>query len=401
MNKIEELIHELCPVGVIFKEIGEVAKILNGYAFKSSKYVKSGIRVIRISDVQKGKVSDKDLKFYPIEFNNKIKNYLLKTNDLVMSLTGNVGRVAMLSENHLPAGLNQRVACIRTNNKLILTRFLFHYFDQNTFEIDAMANASGGGQKNMSTTWLAKYKIPIPPLTIQQEIVNILDKFTSLEAELEAELEARKKQYEYYRNELLNFEGKDVEWKTLGEVGKVCMCKRIMKHETTSTGEIPFFKIGTFGKIPDAYITQSLYEKYRNTYSFPKVGTVLISASGTIGRTVIYDGKPAYFQDSNIVWIDNDERIVMNRFLYYYYKIVEWKTDGGTISRLYNNNLANTNIPIPTLDEQDRIVGILDKFDALVNDISTGLPAEIKARRKQYEYYRGKLLDFKPKSTNN
>jgi type I restriction enzyme S subunit len=218
-----------------------------------------------------------------------------------------------------------------------------------------------------------------------------------LEAELEAELEARKTQYTYYRDALLSFEGKDVEWKTLGEIGKVCMCKRVMKNETTSSGDIPFYKIGTFGKKPDAFIKKSLYDEYKRKYSFPKIGDVLISASGTIGRTVIYDGEPAYFQDSNIVWVDNDETIVTNKFLHHYYKVIKWQTDiGGTISRLYNDNLRKAKIPIPLLSEQERVVSILDKFDALVNDISIGLPAEIEARRKQYEYYRNRLLTFQP-----
>ena len=122
-----------------------------------------------------------------------------------------------------------------------------------------------------------------------------------------------------------------------------------------------------------------------------------MSASGTIGRRVIYDGKLAYFQDSNIIWIDNDESQVLNKFLYYLYSIITWQTEGGTIKRLYNNNLKKVKIPIPSLSEQKRIVAILDKFDALVNDISIGLPAELKARRKQYEYYRNKLLTFKEK----
>ena len=141
MNYLEKL---LDGVEVEWKPLGKVALILNGYAFKSSKYVDDGIRVIRISDVQKGKMSDKDLKFYPRESENEIKRYLLRQNDLVMSLTGYVGRVAMLSKSDLPAGLNQRVACIRPSNK-VLTRFLFHYLDRNEFETDAIANAVGGG----------------------------------------------------------------------------------------------------------------------------------------------------------------------------------------------------------------------------------------------------------------
>lgn len=172
------------------------------------------------------------------------------------------------------------------------------------------------------------------------------------------------------------------------------MCKRIFKNETTSEGDIPFYKIGTFGGEADAFISHDLYEDYKSRYSFPKKGDILISAAGTIGRAVIYDGNPAYFQDSNIVWIDNDETQVTNAYLYHLYQIIQWETDGGTIQRLYNDNIRHTKIPVPPLDEQARIVTILDQFDALVNDISSGLPAEIKARRQQYEYYRDKLLSF-------
>lgn len=178
-------------------------------------------------------------------------------------------------------------------------------------------------------------------------------------------------------------------------IGKVSMCKRIMKSETSSIGEVPFFKIGTFGGEPNAYISKNTFEKYKEEYSYPKKGDILISASGTIGRTVVFDGKPAYFQDSNIVWIDNDESIVLNSFLYYYYQLQPWKVyTGGTIARLYNDNIRDTVINIPTLAEQKRIVSILDRFDSLCNDLSSGLPAEIEARKKQYEYYRDKLLKF-------
>ena len=176
------------------------------------------------------------------------------------------------------------------------------------------------------------------------------------------------------------------------------MCKRIMKHQTSDIGEVPFFKIGTFGKEADAFISYELYDEYKNKYSFPRKGEILISASGTIGRTVIYDGQDAYFQDSNIIWIQNDESKVLNKYLYYYYQIIEWNVEGGTIKRLYNTNLSKTIIAYPPLSEQKRIISILDKFESLVNDLSEGLPTEIAAVQEQYEYYRNKLLTFKRKS---
>ncbi len=149
----------------------------------------------------------------------------------------------------------------------------------------------------------------------------------------------------------------------LGDVGKPCMCKRVMKHQTTRYGEVPFYKIGTFGNTADAFISKKLFLEYKTKYSFPKKGDILISASGTIGRAVIYDGKPAYFQDSNIVWIDNDETLVKNDFLFYAYSNVKWNTEHTTILRLYNDNFRNTLIPLPPLNEQIAIANILSALD--------------------------------------
>ena len=181
----------------------------------------------------------------------------------------------------------------------------------------------------------------------------------------------------------------------LGDVGKISMCKRILKSETNSVKGVPFYKIGTFGGKADAYISQEQFEAYKKAYSYPKKGDILISAAGTIGRTVVFDGEPSYFQDSNIVWVDNDETIVLNHYLYYYYQLQPWHVStGGTIARLYNDNIANAKICVPTIDEQLRIVKILDKFYEIAHDLQNGLPAEIEARQKQYEHYRDKLLTF-------
>lgn len=261
---------------------------------------------------------------------------------------------------------------------------------------------SEGGVPTINTSKVGSIEIPLLPLEVQNEIVGILDRFADLAASLQAELQARIQQYEYYRNKLLSFNEiggmQDVIWMKMSDIGSVCMCKRIMKNQTNTTSGVPFYKIGTFGKVADAYISNELYEYYKNKYSYPKKGDILMSASGTIGKTVIFDGKPSYFQDSNIVWINNDESKALNKYLYYYYQIIDWKTEGGTIKRLYNNNLSKTEIPIPSLSEQERIVEILDRFERLTADLQTGLPAEIKARQQQYEYYRNRLLTFKRKT---
>ncbi|MEZ9404964.1 restriction endonuclease subunit S [Vibrio sp. 10N.286.48.F5] len=162
-------------------------------------------------------------------------------------------------------------------------------------------------------------------------------------------------------------EGNNWKAEKLGTLGKVSMCKRILKSETSSVGEIPFYKIGTFGKVADAFISRDVFEKYKKKYSYPKKGDILISASGTIGRLVVFDGEESYFQDSNIVWIDNDEKLVINKFLYYCYQNVNWVGDGNVISRLYNDNLRNISIFIPSRLEQEAISGCLSSMDDLIS----------------------------------
>ena len=163
------------------------------------------------------------------------------------------------------------------------------------------------------------------------------------------------------------------EWevKTLGEIGGVRMCKRVLKHQTRENGEVPFYKIGTFGDVADAFITQSLFDEYRRKYSFPRRGDVLISAAGTIGRTVVYDGAPAYFQDSNIVWIANDESKATNAYLWHRYQVTKWSVShGGTVARLYNDNLSTKiHIPIPPLPEQRAIATALSDVDGLLGGL--------------------------------
>ena len=249
----------------------------------------------------------------------------------------------------------------------------------------------GMGNPKLMSNVASTIKIPIPSLEEQKRIVGILDTFTDSIENLKQQIAQRRKQYEHYRDQLLDLEGKEgVEMKTLGEIGEICMCKRIMKNQTAESGEVPFFKIGTFGSLPDAFISKTLFEEYKSKYSYPKKGDILISAAGTIGKSVIFDGKDAYFQDSNIVWIDNDETKVSNAFLRYFYQVAKWKTDGGTIKRLYNYNLKNTSISIPPLSEQQRIVSILDTFEASISN----LEAQLAQRQKQYEYYRNQLLTF-------
>ena len=180
-----------------------------------------------------------------------------------------------------------------------------------------------------------------------------------------------------------------VEFMKIRDIGQVKMCKRIMKSETNNKGGVPFYKIGTFGKETDSFISAETFNKYKEQYSYPKKGDILISCSGTIGRIVIFDGKPSYFQDSNIVWLEHDGTKVRNEYLKYIYSTKPWKVStGGTIARLYNDNILDTKIAVPPLEVQCEIVNILDDFTELLVELSS----ELKARQKQYEYYRNYLI---------
>lgn len=368
MSKLKELIEKLCPDGVEYKILEDVLTIKNGSDYKN--FGKGDIPVYGSGGI--------------ITY---IDRYIYDRPSVLIPRKGSIDKLYYVDT---PFWNVDTIFYTIINTDIILERYVYHYLLKEHLE----QYNTAGGVPSLTQKVLNKIKIPLPPLEVQHEIVRILDNFTELITELTTELTARKKQYEYYLDKLLTF-GDDVQWRKLGEIGQVCMCKRIMKNQTNSEYGVPFYKIGTFGKVANSYISFELYNEYKQKFSYPKKGDILISASGTIGRTVIFDGKPSYFQDSNIVWIDNDETIVLNNYLYYFYQTKPWKvSDGGTISRLYNDDLAKTKIPVPSLEKQRKIVSILDRFDSICHDFTAGLPAEIEARRKQYEYYRDKLLSF-------
>lgn len=378
MKNLETLIQDLCPDGVEFVKLGECCTFKRGTTITAKNAIAGDVPVL--AGGQK-----------PAYYHN-VSNRAGET----IVVAGSGAYAGYVSYWTIPVFLSDSFS-VQPDNRLVVK---FVYYFLKNIQQKIFATKKGSGVPHVHGSSIAKFEIPLPPIEVQTEIVRILDKFTSLEAELEAELDCRKRQYEYYRDRLLSFEnvgGQEVTISKIGDIGRICMCKRIMKNQTNSESGIPFYKIGTFGKVADAYISNDVYEEYKKLYSYPKKGDILMSASGTIGRTVVFNGEPSYFQDSNIVWVDNDETKVFNSYLNYYYQIIEWKTQGGTIKRLYNNLLAGATIKYPSLEEQHRIVSILDRFESLTTSLQSGLPAEIVARRQQYEHYRDKLLTFKRK----
>ena len=317
---------------------------------------------------------------------------MIAQNDIIFCKTGSVGKTAIIHHVAYKMTINPQLTIFRS--KEVHPSYLYYVIISNRFQKEVNKLKGTGSVSTISQKDLGNIIIPIPTSIVQEEIVKILDSFTNLIDALNEELSLRQKQFEYYREKLLTFDDKsiNVNITPLGEIGNVCMCKRIMRNETNNEGGIPFYKIGTFGGIADSFISKDKFEEYKNKYNYPKLGDILISASGTIGKTVVFDGKPSYYQDSNIVWIDNDETKVINSFLRYIYTVIDWKVDdGGVIKRLYNTNIRSTLITYPKEKAvQQSIVEKLDAFESLISS----LKEEIALRQKQYEYYREKLLTF-------
>ena len=235
-----------------------------------------------------------------------------------------------------------------------------------------------------------KFQIPLPPLSVQQEIVRILDKFTELEAELEAELDCRKRQYEYYRNKLLTFNeiggGTEIVWKTLGEV-----------LDIYTGGEAPKNLIR--GERPQGSFIYPIYSNGEEIYGFTdnyriNKDAVTISSIGAKTGTIYF--RKAYFTPiiRLKVLVPKNERTLNSRYIFHYLSNITISTKRSSVPNINANEVKSIKIPLPPLEEQERIANILDKFDILVNSISEGLPKEIALRRKQYEYYRERLLSF-------
>lgn len=414
MKKIDNLLQN---EHVEWKKLGEVCEILNGYSFKSESYSFSGIRVIRISDVQNGFISNKELKYYSSNNIKEIERYLLYEDDLVISLTGNVGRVALIDKSILPAALNQRVACIRCPNQ-ITSKYLFHFLNQNLFEKMAIQNSSGGGQKNLSTIWLNNYEIPIPSLKTQEKIVKTLDKFTNCVTELQAELQARNKQYNYYRDKLLSeeylgkiskkidkLENKKYQLRstTLGDVGEFTRGNGLQKSDFTYKGKpaIHYGQIYTkYGFSTDktiSYVSDATYSKLRKA----KTNDILIATTSEniedVGKSTVWLGKEEIGFSGDMYSYSTNEN---SKYIAYYFQTEEFhkqkarKISGTKLIRIHGDDMKKFCITLPSLEIQEKIVEILDKFQSMLSDTQGLLPKEIEQRKKQYEYYREKLLTF-------
>jgi len=256
-------------------------------------------------------------------------------------------------------------------NSSVLSEYLFVLIQSPRFQI--VANISSG-TKMPRSDWntVSNTSFPIPVQSEQRKIwqlFNVLDNLiAATQHNIDALEQAKKALLQRLFDQSWRFKGYSDPWekRKLGDLGSVAMNKRIYKDQTSDEGEIPFYKIGSFGKQADAFISRKLFNEYKKLYPFPKKGDILISASGSIGRTIVYNGEDAYFQDSNIIWIQHDNRLD-NTFLHQLFNIIRWSgVEGTTIKRLYNKNILSTQILLPSVEEQRSIGNLLDNVDNLI-----------------------------------
>ena len=278
------------------KPVGDICKILNGFAFKSNEYVEDGVRVMRITNVQKGYIVDDDPQFFPINRENEISKYMLSDGDLLMSLTGNVGRVGVLTSEFLPAALNQRVACLRIKESTgVNLKYLFHIFNSKTFEDDCIINATGIAQKNMSTKWLENYLIPVPPIAEQEKIVAELDCLSGIIEKKKQQLKeldnlAQSIFYEMFGDPVENDKG--WEQKTIGSFSK-CVAGATPStkvKEYWDGGTIPWLSSGEVGNgriyATEKHITQEGYDNASTKLIPPHTVVMALAGQGKTRGTV-------------------------------------------------------------------------------------------------------------------
>lgn len=373
-------------VGVEWLPLGEIGELVRGNGLPKTDFTENGVPAIHYGQIYTyyGNETFQTLSFVSSETAKKLKK--VNKGDVVITNTSenleDVGK-ALLYLGEAQAVTGGHATIFKPGPKILGKYFV--YCTQHSFFFDAKRKLSKGTKViDVSATDMAKIKFPIPcpnnpkkSLEIQAEIVRILDAMTAHTAELTAELTARKKQYDYYRDKLLSFEEGEVEWKTLGEVARI---KNGKDHKSLSEGSIPVYGSGGI-------------MRYVNKYAYDQP-SVLIPRKGSLGN-LFYIDKPFWNVDT-IFYTEINNSIIKPKFLYYFLttaKLGEMNQAGGVPSQT-QSVLNKLIIPVPSLEEQTRIVAILDKFDALTSSLTEGLPREIELRQKQYAYYRDLLLSF-------
>lgn len=387
MKNLETLIQELCPDGVEFVKLGDCCSFKRGTTITAKNAIPGDVPVL--AGGQK-----------PAYYHN-VAN---RTGETIV-VAGSGAYAGFVSYWTIPVFLSDSFS-VEPDDRLVVK---FVYYFLKNIQQKIFATKKGSGVPHVHGSSIEKFEIPLPPIEVQTEIVRILDKFTSLEAELEAELDCRKRQYEYYRDKLLSFDnvgGQEVEWKKMNEVFDMRngYTPSKAKAEYWEGGTIPWFRMEDIrenGRILSDSIQHITMEGVKKGNLFP-ANSFILATTATIGEhALLIADSLANQQFTNLTVCKSLSDRLLIKFVFHYMFIVdEWCKKNINVSGFASvdmNKFKKLEFPIPSLEEQHRIVSILDRFESLTTSLQSGLPAEIAARRQQYEHYRDKLLTFKRK----
>ncbi len=411
MSKLDELFRELCPNGVEYKKLGEIATVLRGASPRPiKKYITNdsdGVNWIKIGDVPVGSkyITQSEEK---ITKEGAEKSRYVRKGDFILSNSMSFGRPYILA---IDGCIHDGWLSISNFKDVFLSDYLYYLLSSSAIQQEMKKRASfGGAVQNLNADIVKALVLPVPPIEVQREIVRMLDSYTEsvveLQRQLAAELTARKTQYSYYRDNLLSF-NMTASKKKIGEITRVFSAARVHKNEWTQEG-VPFYRssdvVSKFNGVENSrgkvYISFDLYQRLSAKSGKIMKDDILITGGGTIGIPyIVPSNEPLYVKDADLLCIKKSKEF-NSRFLYHYFLSTEFRkylkniTHNATIAHYTISQIEDTPVPLPPLDVQNRIVNVLDNFEKICSDLNIGLPAEIEARQKQYEYYRDKLLTF-------
>ena len=372
MSRLDTLLQELCPDGVEYRTVSSFSNVLRGKRLTKSQLQDDGEYPVFHGGLE-------PLGFYTLK--NREANSVM-----IINVGASAGTIGYCEKEFWSS---DGCFCIEKTDA-VDDRFLYHYLKNNEHYFQSKVRKAG--IPTLDNYIVEQFEIPVPPLEVQQEIVRMLDKFTQLKAELSAEISARRIQYEHYRNELLTF-GDDVPLKSIGEICSVSAGgdapKDAMSKKKEEGFEIPIVSNG---------IGDNALYGYTNMAKITEPA-VTVAARGTIGYAE-YRDYPYYPIIRLLTVMPKNNKEVHTKYLYYCLAGKEYSIPQGGIPQLTAPMLKKELIPIPSIDKQKEIIRILDRFNCITTDIYSGIPAEIEARTKQYEFYRDKLLSFKRKEVS-
>ena len=409
-NYIDRLVAELCPDGVDFYPIEELFTTRNGYtpSKSNSSYWENGtVPWFRMEDIREnGGVLSEAMQ--SVHESALKKGGMFPTGSIIVATSATIGEHALINVDFL---CNQRFTVLTPKEEfksLLLPKFLYYY----SFVLDrwCLSNTTQSSFASVDMKRFKKFEFPVPPMEIQEAIVEILDKFTNLEAELEAELEARTLQYEYYRDLLLaSFSEPAVKFYSIEELFTTRNGYTPSKSNSSywENGTVPWFRMEDIrengGVLSEAL--QSVHESALKKGGMFPAGSIIVATSATIGEHALINVDFLCNQRFTVLTPKEEfKSLLLPKFLYYYSFVLDrWcltNTTQSSFASVDMKRFKKFEFPLPSLDEQQRIVDILDRFDSLTSSLSEGLPAELAARRSQYEYYRDRLLTFPRKGEN-